>query len=110
MTNLKNAGNAFLVDGQDGAEISLNRFMLIVDAFLPRMVFSKTTTTPPASPAIQDIYLVPASGATGAWAGKGNQIAVWSGSEWLFIPPRFGYGLTVADTLSTTIYTGAAWT
>lgn len=37
-------------------------------------VISRTQTTPPTATSISDFYIVPA-GATGAWAGKTNQIA-----------------------------------
>jgi hypothetical protein len=47
-------------------------------------VISRTTTAPPVGPAIGDVYLVPATGATGAWSGHGNELTQWDGIEWLF--------------------------
>lgn len=47
------------------------------DAYLSR------ESDPPGSPANGDIYLVGDS-ATGAWAGKQNQLATYDGSTWTF--------------------------
>ncbi|MGY4288901.1 hypothetical protein ACVWXO_008121 [Bradyrhizobium sp. LM2.7] len=47
-------------------------------------VLDNTIATPPVSPALGDAYLV-AAGATGAWAGKSNQIAVNTRRGWEFI-------------------------
>lgn len=58
------------------------------------IVKSRTVTDPPATPAAGDAYIIPAS-ATGAWAGKTNQITVWHGDQWIFSNP-VGYPLYVA--------------
>lgn len=52
-------------------------------------VLSKTPTEPPGSPSLGDAYLVPA-GATGAWAGKANYVAVKTARGWEFV--NFGVG------------------
>ena len=48
--------------------------------------------TPPSSPSNGDRYLVSASSPTGAWSGKGNEIAQWnsSSSAWEFTTPSVG--------------------
>jgi hypothetical protein len=53
-------------------------------------------TTPPGSPVIGDRYLVKAT-ATGAFAGKENQIATYDGSAWTFVVPTVGMFLGVDD-------------
>lgn len=55
----------------------------IDDFKYPWSVKSKTLTAPPGSPSIGDSYIV-AVAATGAWAGKDNQIATYSSRSWLF--------------------------
>lgn len=40
-------------------------------------VISASTATPPSSPATGDTYLVPHSGATGAWSSHADRVAQW---------------------------------
>lgn len=47
-------------------------------------VLDNTIATPPGSPSLGDAYLV-AAGATGAWAGKSNYIAVKTNRGWEFL-------------------------
>jgi len=53
-------------------------------------VKNATTTAQPGSPAEGDRYIVGA-GATGAWAGKDNQIAVFANTAWLFYVAAKGW-------------------
>ncbi|MCK1322159.1 DUF2793 domain-containing protein [Bradyrhizobium sp. 156] len=59
-------------------------------------VLSRTPTAPPSSPALGDSYLVPA-GATGAWAGKANYVAVKTARGWEFVLFGIGRLLYVED-------------
>ncbi|MGJ5203647.1 DUF2793 domain-containing protein [Bradyrhizobium sp. HKCCYLR20261] len=52
-------------------------------------VLDNTLSAPPGSPTRGDAYLV-AAGASGAWAGKSNQITVYTRRGWEFI--NFGIG------------------
>jgi hypothetical protein len=49
-----------------------------------------------ASPVAGDLYIVP-SGATGAWAGKDNSFAIYTGSVWTFITAKVGMIARVQD-------------
>lgn len=53
-------------------------------------ILDRTLTAPPGSPPAGGAY-IPAATATGAWAGKENQIAIWSGSAWVFYPAATGW-------------------
>lgn len=59
-------------------------------------VKSKTTTAPPGSPAAGDTYIIGAS-ATGAWAAKDGQVAVWDGAAWAYAIARKGWRALVED-------------
>ena len=74
-------------------------------------VISSTLSTPPASPSDQDTYIV-AAGATGAWAGQSNNIAIWSSFYriWFFIIPRTGWFVYITSTSYLVVWNGAAWT
>jgi len=65
--------------------------------------------TPPVSPAVGDRYLITAT-ATGAWAGKEDQVAQWSGAAWVYTVPTTGMQVSVdAETDGVYLYTGAGW-
>lgn len=68
------------------------------------------TNTPPGSPANEALYIITAT-ATGAWAGKENQLAYWltSASAWTYIVPREGFLIHVNDEDLFYKYDGSAW-
>ncbi|MCY1546125.1 hypothetical protein D9M68_821030 [compost metagenome] len=68
-------------------------------------------TTPPGSPVNEALYIIIAT-ATGAWAGKENQLAYWldSTAAWQYITPREGMLVHVNDEDVYYKYTGSAWT
>lgn len=67
-------------------------------------------TTPPGSPADEALYLIIAT-ATGAWAGKENQLAYWltSTNAWQYVLPREGMIVHVNDEDVFYKYDGSAW-
>ena len=71
-------------------------------------VKDRDLATPPASPATGDTYIV-AAAATGAWSGKSGQVAVWSGSTWVFYAPRLGWVTYIEDEEVLSAYKAAGW-
>ena len=72
-------------------------------------VKDRDLTGPPGSPVSGDSY-IPAATATGAWAGKEKQIAVWDGSAWVFSgAPREGWVASVDDEDVMIRYNGSIW-
>ncbi len=69
---------------------------------------NSTTTTPPASPAEGDKYVV-GTGATGEWAGKDGQLAGWSNSKWNFLAPATGVIYYDQGTSAWMQYDGTSW-
>lgn len=66
------------------------------------------TNTPPGSPVTGARYLITAV-ASGAWAGKENQIAEWEGAAWAYTVPT--KGCTTRSEADNTLYTfdGTTW-
>ena len=91
-------------DGMDATLQWLGRFGVHLS------VKNRTTTAPPGSPAAGDTYLV-AAAATGAWAGKDGQVAVWSASAaaWQFGVPRTGWVAYIEAEAKLAAYTGSGW-
>jgi hypothetical protein len=63
---------------------------------------------PPASPVEGDRYIIPA-GATGAWAGKTNQIVEYQSAAWVFYVPAVGWTAYVDDEQKIYSWNGSAW-
>jgi hypothetical protein len=71
-------------------------------------VKDRDLTTPPASPAEGDRYIVPA-GATGAWAGKTSQIAVHIAGTWEFHDPKVGWLAYIEDEAKLAVFQPTGW-
>lgn len=94
-----------MIDGALGDQhyVPFMKLLRAFDLFTQGFVISASTTTPPASPSNGDAYIVPAR-ATGAWAGKTNQIARYcsvradgAAAAWEFWTPKKGWGMWVND-------------
>lgn len=71
-------------------------------------VKDRNLTAPPASPVAGDSYIVGVS-ATDAWAGKDNNVTIWSGSAWLFEAPRVGWVAYIEDEEKLSVFKTAGW-
>ncbi|MBH5316695.1 DUF2793 domain-containing protein [Paenibacillus sp. GSMTC-2017] len=63
---------------------------------------------PPVSPVENDRYIIP-TGATGAWAGKTNQIADYTAGSWIYYTPQVGWTVYVDDEQKVYSWNGSAW-
>ncbi|UIP07145.1 DUF2793 domain-containing protein [Erythrobacter sp. SDW2] len=69
-------------------EIVLNEALMRIDSLLHLSVEDRLAA-PPVAPEEGQCWLV-AAGAGGTWAGHEDQIAAFSGADWLFSAPREG--------------------
>lgn len=79
-----------------------------VNGRVPYDVDDQSLTSPPASPASGDSYLIPAA-PSGDWAAFANHIAVYQNEDWTYIPPGRGMLCFVADEAGFVHYDGTAW-
>lgn len=95
--------------GENGWNTGMDANLLSIGRFAYHLsVKDRDLATPPGSPAAGDTYIAAAS-STGAWAGKDGQIAVWSGSAWIFGVPRIGWVAYVEDEEKLTAYKAGGW-
>jgi len=87
-----------------GMESNLHR----LDTVCHLSVLDRDLNTPPGSPAAGSRYIVGQS-PTGAWAGKAGQVAVFSGSAWVFYAPKIGWVAYVEDEEKITVYKSSGW-
>lgn len=82
-------GLPLLIAGQAQKEFFVNEALCVLDALGPRAI-TASQPAPPAIPAAGACYRV-TTPATGAWAGKEHQLAVFIGGTWRFLAPAPGW-------------------
>lgn len=82
--------------GETGWNTGADANWVKLDTLLNCSVLDRDLATPPGSPAVGDRYIVGAS-ATGAWAGKEGQIALYINAGWAFYVPKKGWPAYVVD-------------
>jgi len=88
--------------------VTHNEALTLLDCLTQLTTESRSLTAPPASPADGAGY-IPATGATGAWTGWDNQLAVFSGGGWLRLAPVPGLKAWVRDERLTLTYEDSVW-
>jgi hypothetical protein len=99
----------YIAPQQAQKQVTYNSAMALLDQLVQPAVKSRTTTTPPASPAEGDVYIV-APGSSGAWAGKDNKFAAWFSGAWSFTTPADGWTAFVVDTAELAVLAAGVWT
>jgi hypothetical protein len=95
--------------GESGWNSEMDANLLAIGRFAFHLsVKDRNLTAPPGSPAAGDTY-IPAATATGDWAGKEGQVAIWSGTAWVFGVPREGWVAWIEDEAKLCAYHSAAW-
>ena len=96
---------AFIYSQRDGLNSWQSHNFIFERIYIAK---DKDLTTPPASPATGDTYIVAAS-PTGAWSGHATHIAIWNGSTWDFYAPITDWRFYVYDELVYYRFNGSAW-
>lgn len=98
----------YIAPQQAQKQVTYNAAMAMLDRLVQPVVKSRTTATPPGSPAEGDSYIV-APAATGAWAGKDNRLATFANGGWSFLAPADGWTLFVLDAAELALFRSGAW-
>ena len=91
---------------QNPATMTESLFRL--DGLVQFSVISASLAAPPARQAEGDRYIV-AAGATGAWTGWDDSVALFSGGVWLRLIPQTGWRAWDVATSQQLVFDGAAW-
>ncbi|MGL4635965.1 MAG: DUF2793 domain-containing protein [Beijerinckiaceae bacterium] len=97
-----------LAAGQAQKHVTMNDALQRLDSLVQLTVLSMTLTAPPATPAADAAYIIPAN-STGVWSGKVNSIALWQDGVWQFLTPRPGWVAWVVASSQLFGFDGAAW-
>lgn len=105
-----NLGLPVLVEGQAGAELSVNEMMIYMDMLVQCAVEDKDLTTPPGSPTDGARYLLNSTPTTGnAWTGKVGYIAGFYNGKWYFVAPKEGMRVRVKDENQSYVRGDSSW-
>lgn len=94
--------------GESGWHTGMDANLKRLGAIVGLSVKDRDLTAPPASPTEGDRYIIPA-GATGAWAGKTDQIAVRIAGAWEYHAPQIGWLAYVEDEAKLTVFKPTGW-
>ncbi len=95
--------------GESGWNVEMDANLKSIGRFAYHLsVKDRDLEAPPESPASGDTYIVAAS-ATGAWATKEGQVAIWDGSAWVFGVPRAGWVAYIEDEEKLSAFKVGGW-
>ena len=110
MPSTSNLGLLFIEAGQAQKHVTHNEALRLLDTLVQLAVLDRDLNAPPGSPAEGQRWLVKASPSpTGAWAGRGNQIAAWQDGGWQFSAPKTGWVAYVVDEGALLYWDGDSW-
>ncbi|HEX2764111.1 MAG TPA: DUF2793 domain-containing protein [Allosphingosinicella sp.] len=82
-------GLPFILPGQAQKELFHNEALILIDLAVQPAVEGPPADSPPPAPLAGQCWIV-AAGATGDWAGRDDEIALWTEAGWRFLPPGPG--------------------
>lgn len=98
----------YIVAAQAQKHVTHNEAIRMLDAIVQIGVVDRDLTAPPSSPAEGDRYIV-AAGATGDWADRDTQLAIYQDGAWAFFLPREGWLAWLTDENALVTWNGADW-
>ncbi|MDO5757294.1 MAG: DUF2793 domain-containing protein [Rhodobacterales bacterium] len=98
----------FIMASQAQKHVTMNEALRLLDGIVQLAILNRDLTDPPASPSEGDRY-IPATGATGDWAGWDQSIAYWIDGAWMKILPSTGWLAWVVGEAQAVIWSGTAW-
>lgn len=107
MSVTPNLAMNYIASGQAQKEVTHNDALNDLDFLVQPSVLDHTLSTPPASPALGDCYIIAAS-PTGAWSGSANALAGYY-SGWKIKMPEVGWVAYSRSAARWLYYTGSGW-
>jgi hypothetical protein len=97
-----------LQPGQAQKEMTVNEALARIDLAVQGAVAGAGVDAPPVSPETGACWLVGAA-PIGAWAGHAHELAGWTSSGWIFVPPREGMQFWLGSTQGNARFQGGEW-
>jgi hypothetical protein len=98
-----------LAQNQANAYLTVNYLNQAIEVLTGAKVISRAVTSPPSGSADGDLYIVPV-GASGAWTGEENKLAIKLNATWYFFAPSSRIGIKYLESESKLVHwNGTAW-
>lgn len=101
-------GMPYLQPSQAQKHVTHNEALQRLDVVTQLCLQSAEDTVPPTAPGVGDIHGIGAN-ASGAWAGRDGQLAIWLTEGWFFLPPQEGWRAWVLDSQTFSVWREGAW-
>lgn len=88
--------------------VTVNEALARLDAAAQLRVVSGALSSPPGTALDGEAYIVPV-GATGAWAGRDAEVALFANGGWVFLQPKEGWRAWNEALGDAQVYIGGAW-
>ena len=98
----------YIMPAQAQKHVPHNQALNDLDILIHASALDDTQHTPPATPTEGDCHII-ATAATGVWAGRDGEIAVFQDGVWRFIRPQSGLLVWVQSTQTLRVYHRDAW-
>lgn len=98
----------YIQSAQAQKHVTHNEAIQSLDVLVQLSALTQGQTTPASGPQEGDRHII-GNPATGDWAGRADEIAVWLGGGWQFFVPQAGWRAWVADTGTLMVYDGNGW-
>ncbi|HCA27477.1 MAG TPA: hypothetical protein DEP05_07555 [Betaproteobacteria bacterium] len=108
VTDTPNLSLPYITAAQAQKHVTHNEALRALDVLAQLNILDRDLSTPPASPADGDRYIVAAM-ANGDWTGKEDQVAAWQDNAWRLYAPRQGWLAWIADEGIILSYDGSSW-
>ena len=108
MNDTPNLALPYIFAAQAQKHVTHNEAIRALDCIVQLAVISLTLTTPPATPAEGDRYIVP-SAASGDWSDQTNKIAAYQDGAWAFYTPKDGWRAWVTSANVLAVYAAGTW-
>ncbi len=109
MDKTANLSLPYIMPSQAQKHVTHNESLGILDALVQLAVADRDLAAPPPTPAAGARYIV-SSPATGAWAGREDQVAHFQDGGWTFLSPNEGYLAWVVDEGQLVSWADSSWT
>jgi hypothetical protein len=108
MERTRKLGLPFIMPAQAQKHLTHNEALRMLDTLVQLSVVSRQLQAPPEEPASGERHLV-AADATGAWLGRGGQIAAYQDGGWQFHAPANGWCAFVEDEDALIAFRDGSW-
>lgn len=101
-------GLPLLAAAQAQKHVTVNEALVRLDGLTHMTLQSVSQVAAPASAEDGQSWGIPL-GPSGAWAGHGGEVAIWSNGGWVYVQPQTGWRGWVVDVHAPALWDGATW-